>query len=644
MEKKQTLALCLFLLLAGIGIAFVFKKRFRHKSFLYMIVGIAILIIAINFWVKKEEFQVLEIDTASICSYISFPVNIPGINSTSTRTSSIISLLILLNGNTSNNVSIGNIATLPVQRFRNIIMIMRFFYISKCYSRLIQLLSFMASTNTLIFPYKFTHPNFTAGVAGLTITEPSDLSRLQNFKFLLQDASFRNAKTVARMEGTALPVPWSSVANVDAAQREPSLTSIISIMFLFQHWIALRSWQNNETIYLLGVWLERALSFARSRVEINMGLELYIAENIACILASYTRAPGNSVVDPTPFCENLIYYITGKATEDGRLANPPSVMNPEIKIATYVNRIPGFIFEATNPQTIPTIGGVIQDHISKFRMILFAIFILRNFAGDVRLPEMRCGTYSGGIKLFKNATVNTILDDEDCIRGIILRIARNICCDHLINEQLRESQMTPESFHILMRNFIGNPKCSQPLSIDTVLEQIKNPEFSTTELSPTAIGPMVDANILSSSIPTTLHASASVLQMNLGIEIKQLIFKTNLDENNWTSYNKQLGSSISMDIPDASLTVNLPDHKTINTNIFPESNIFYNTVLYLLGIPSINTQGFFSYPMYSGISSAHSSFLNMSILDSRISIMDLESFAAAIQKDRVPRDVDSSIL
>ncbi len=629
----------LFGALVGVlGLLVFHKKKMARKTFLWIVIGIMLLTLLLSVLVmtKTEGFQITPKNTSTICtaSILSYSL----LNGLSVYTGVI--WISLLNGedtgyNTSNtdpNVTIGDVVgdfynndKIPIYKFpssklRNWVSTIRYLYFNGCYDRMIHFFIWMASCNTLIFPYKYTHPNFTAGVAGLTITDPLDVSRLQNFKLILQDEIFRNAITKQiTTDYTIAPSPWSSVSNIDPKQRFPSNDIHVAIFRLLQYWIILRSQQNNETIYIIGAWLERALSFARTYTERHMGFQFYLT-NIAGILASYTRAADNPVTDARPFCENLIYYITGKQLENGKLANPtnPSdATDPFTTYATYVNRIPGFIFEACTSDS-----AVNMRHTSYIYLILFSIFIMRNFAGNIILPKMRCGTVSGGVKIFTNTTVSTILDDDECVRGIVSRILNNICADYLVRIELRKKSMPTNDFHILMRNYLGDPNCLQPVNINSILEQIRNPQYSTKELSPTATGPM--------------FSNTTILEYSISQEIKRIIYKTNLDENNITWYSNYLESK-------SNTNKNLPKIGIIagDTPSTFQDGALYNTGRYILGLDKINVGSSLIFDI--DMSGNHWTWRGPRITTD-LSIPILESIATKLKNDRNPIGVDPSIL
>ncbi len=471
-------------LLVALAAVVVNKKMWKHRTFLLIVVGILVAMMAVSMFAGKEMFQTSPSTSgAAVCSSDS----IIYMGTTSVSFNGIMTNTTLSDSTRGNTVVDTNIL-FPRARFVNVLAN------NSCWDRLRQYLIWHMTCDTLIYR-NLQKANSYTGNLNLNTED-----RYMNFVWLLNEDSFLRGNNYATSALSKIASPRGT--GDDGLHR---LASLLQHAFGFY---ALRantpvSDVNNEKLYFIATWLSKATMWNIWPVS-QTGRAGLIRRSAGLALRYLNYQNGN-----------LIAFSVRDS-----LSNLLAILFEE----PWMNGKYGIRASSTPATGDWIINGTVDD----FYLLLFGCYMIKLFAIDLNIMDGRTVRTADGStsSITTSRTVKSVFDTE--LKGIMERTLKNVACHEYIAEAAQAKGLTVSELDILLRNYMGDEtKCLLPLSTDAIVAVINS-------VNKTAGTPYSTTTLSNNFIPQ-LYPSNAATFTRLGIEVRRILFKSLMDATNTTT-------------------------------------------------------------------------------------------------------------
>ncbi len=503
-------------LLVALAAVVVNKKMWKHRTFLMIVLGLMIAMMAVSMvYAGKEMFQTT---TATACTNdtinygagtINFANAMTGSDTgASVKTSSSGSpVQLVFTDSTASNTGVNSVTLYARARIINYLLS------NTCWDRVRQFLIWHMARDSLIFTYM----QAATGYSGDLNANSED--RYMNFlQFINTNTYLRGANydTPTNMGTTSLrgdPVSTTEQSNMFR------LLSLMQMVFAFY---GLRAntpvnSTNNEKLNVIGVWLNKAMLW---NMWPHQPTNRWAIVRRMCVLSTrYINYSLAGFIEATNINWNLNDLIFNMFSTN--------YMNTKHAIRIYT---------AGNPATVATVTDIIPQTVNDFYTMMFACFMIKLFALDLNVPVE---PNKNSITLANTARTNYTLTNTQTmqdffnnqLKELMQKILKNVGCHEYISAAATRKGLTPSELDILLRNYMADEtKCLQPLDTDAIVAVIDSVNKSTN--FPYSVT-QLNNNFVPQLYTTALTAQpANVIINEIGVNVRRIMFKSKMDDSN----------------------------------------------------------------------------------------------------------------
>ncbi len=492
---KRMKNILLGVLLVALAAVVVNKKTWKHRTFLLIVVGILVTMMAVSMiFVGKEMFQTAGptvATTGCTSTDVTYYINREG-NFNGNETVNWNALM--TNGSTNFNATrLGNYDDIPMRRWCYLLTSL---YNVGCYDRILSFFAWAMGNQTLIFP---------AGTKAITYTDDLSVNsdnRYMNFVELAKQ--YRS--DLFDTNGNVINVRTAAYFNTGTAPNNNGFHSMCyfscRLMAIYTQ-LCLKRGMSGDMIKYIGMWLDRVTNYVNRVAD---GMYVFYGYRYIYKMISQTLS---GLVGGATVCNGSVRTTNGINSAYSFLTN---FTDTQTGTLNAINRIPGFIYDVALPSKT-----VIQDHSAYLSVLFYGLFIIKNSY-----------QYKNIGYIWYNQPRGTITDRMNTVVGPIVRqIVKNLNSDEQIEADARTANLTAFQLDTVLRNYLGDAKCLQPLTLDGISAVIKGTTYSKDVLS--ADG---------SAIPSLGATIPDISNM-----MRAAIYKSNLDSNNQTWLGGPIGKS-----------------------------------------------------------------------------------------------------
>lgn len=495
-------------LLVVLAAVVVNKKMWKHRTFLMLVVGILVAMMAVSMFGGKESFQTSPSTSPCTSTSITFYRDITSGTPTSANdyANGSGNEIVVWNDimtNTNATFAVTNTGTSPYSD----IALRKWCYLlgrlsnSGCYDRMLSFFAWAMANHSLIF---------TPGLVASTYKGPA-INTNSNDRYMNFVELVKQYKTI--LFDSNGNVEYSKTAPYFLGRGNMNSTNMRFINFhiyrLMALYIQLRAkvGSSGDMIKYMGMWLDRVQNFSLVSMAFTFNTGVHFLNR------SISRMLG-AIVGGASVCSSSAKITSGIGASTEFLQYFTS--NPAGGFRTFVNRIPGFIYDACIPNDMNY--PIIQTHSTYLSILFLGLLIIKN------TYEYKNRDYTSTMKITARMAE---------IKPIMESIVMNVNADEYIEKAAIAKGLTPLQLDTLMRNYLGDEKCTQPLTTDKILNVINTNTagYSNSVLSANAI----------STLGSTF---ADITNM-----LRAAIFKSNLDTQNqswlggWNGISTGVGAS-----------------------------------------------------------------------------------------------------
>ncbi len=496
-------------LLVALAAVVVNKKAWKHRTFLLIVVGILVAMMAVSMiFVGKEMFQTLgpTVATPTVCSsdsityYIRRETNFSG-NETISWNQLMTNTIPDVNYNYNASLAAPATATSTTNyssyddiRLRRWCYLLSNLYSNGCHDRMLSFFAWAMGNHTLIFP-----PGTRAATYTGNLSANSD-DRYMNFVELAKQYRTDLFDTSGNIQNAQASYFVGGV-NPNSANYRLMMFYPYKLIALYTQLYAKRS--TGDMVKYMGMWLDRVANYAFA-VHGNI-----YSNGINYINARISRFMG-AVVGGTMVCSNSVKTTSG-------LGACADFLLYFTDFKTAINRVPGFIYDAIFPDKF-----VVERHSVFLGVLFYGLLVIKN------TYQRADRDYVLGNPVIKISARMAQL------APIVLSIVRNLNSDEQIEADVRSTNLTAIQLDRVLRNYLGDARCLQPLTLDGISAVIKGTTYSKDVLS--ANGAAIPS--LGATIP------------DISNMMRAAIYKSNLDSKNQTWLGGWNGVSTGVDATD----------------------------------------------------------------------------------------------
>ncbi len=484
------------ILLVVLAAVVVNKKMWKYRTFLMLVAGILIAMMAVNIlYPGKEMFQIPnpctdnEVYAGSGKFYFNETMaGNPLTASIQTAFTQTITTSIL--DSTLSNTGIDGIILFVRARIINA------FLANSCWDRVRQFLIWHMARDSLIFTYMQKANTYTGNLDENTET------RYMNFLAMLNENAY--------LCGSDYSIPANMGTVSERGTSQQNLFRALSLLQMIFAFYGLRANTpitdaNDEKLNVLGVWLGKAAQW-NAWPHGGVG-RLPILRRISVLPTRYLNYSSSGFITSA----NIDWHVND--------------LIYNLFLTTFMNTthgIRGGVPEAD------TISATIQD----FYTMMFACFMIKLFALDMNVPLVSGkDTITQAVSRQTETLSNTqTMQDffNNQLKELMQKILKNVACHEYIAAAAAAKGLTGPELDILLRNYFAGDKCLKPIETDAIVAIINsvnkatNAPFSVTQLNTNYVPQLYAA--------ADAKKSASQLHQIIGLNVRRIMFKSKLND------------------------------------------------------------------------------------------------------------------